>query len=218
MEVFLVPYRAEEIDPQTVNEKDAYDYRATQTVLVDIKYLPHLHIGSFWKNKRFVGTPFYSHCTFSNLLINRTTSYITDFRANKHLEGDKPRNSKVEPLLPINWHPSIEKCLKAKYLVIDRQTNSDPALSSKLIIPCIEITRFYYTNSPSLSRAIITGAFDRELNLVYNPERSWLKKNGSAYLLLRRGSQFRDANFIARIFFPLPFSFDRSLLGTPRNP
>ena len=85
MEVFLVPYRGEKINPNPVDDKDAYNYNATQTVLVDIKCLPHLHIGSFWKNKRFVGTPFYSHYTFRHLLVNRTTSYITDSSANKHL-------------------------------------------------------------------------------------------------------------------------------------
>ena len=70
-----------------------------------------------------------------------------------------------------------------------------------IIIPAIEVIRFYYSLSSRLARVLFNGTFVHNLRELYIPEKSILHSNGECDLM--RGKYFSDADgwILARIAF-----------------
>ncbi|HEX8459714.1 MAG TPA: hypothetical protein VF656_20635 [Pyrinomonadaceae bacterium] len=190
IEVVLVPLKEAEIDPQTINKKSSYEYRERCVVRVGVGLLPCLHIGTLWRNGHQLQTPSYTDLSFNNLLITPETSRITDAHRNPDLIITK-------------YHPTVSNCVKAKYLIIDLDKDQHSVnQQSKLIIPCVEIARFYYTNSTQLTKAIIGGGLDTHANDVYDPRKTRLPgDDGIGFVQLRQNIKDADKEVVARFAF-----------------
>lgn len=190
IEVVLVPLKEAEIDPQTINKKLAYDYRERRVVRVGVGLLPCLHIGTLWHNGHQLKTPSYTPRAFEELLVTPHTSRITDGHRNPDL-------------ITAEFHPAVSNCATAKYLVIDLDLERHSVnKQSKLIIPCVEVARFYYTNSTQLTKAIIGGGLDTHANEVYDPRKTRPPgDDGIGFVQLRQTIKDADKEIVARCAF-----------------
>lgn len=75
-----------------------------------------------------------------------------------------------------------------------------------VIIPSVEIFRFFYATSNVLAEDILTGAFLDPGRRIWNPNMSGISGDGKAVLWLRKRMLDADAKFIAR------FAFDKYAL------
>lgn len=190
IEVVLVPLWKPEIDPLTINKKSVYQYNARRVARVGIGLLPCLHIGTLWRGGHQLDTPSYTIRFFNELLITPETSHITDADGNPEL-------------ITAEFYPTVSNCSKSKYLVIDLdQEQHSVNKQSKLIIPCVEVARFYYTNSTQLTRAIISGGLDTPANDVYAPHKTHPPgEDGACFVQLRDTIKDADRMIVARCAF-----------------
>lgn len=190
IEVILVPLWKAQVDPETINKKATYQYSERRVVRVGVGLLSCLHIGTLWCGGYQLNTPPYTSRDFDDLLITPETSRITDA-------------SRSPSLITNDFYPAVDNCVKAKYLVIDLdQKLHSVNKQSKLIIPCVEVARFYYTNSTQLTRAIIGGGLDTHSNDVYAPHKSRLPgDDGIGFVQLRDTIKDADRKIVARIAF-----------------
>lgn len=188
----------EEINP---SHKSSYDYSKTQKVLVGCSLLPILKIGSFWCNG--VNIKLSSKKDYTtlevNLLIDASTSELTDYKSSPKLfQG--------------NYYVEIEKNKLSKLLIIDYPKSIEGKKFDKLIIPCIEVLRFYYARSSQLIRALLNNQLgqkpngkkvkNEDSNKIYNPDitHSYCD-SGVAHIHLRQTIPDKDAAHVARIAF-----------------
>lgn len=187
IEVVLVPLWRSEIDPQMLNKKGAYEHSARRIVRVGVGLLPCLHIGTLWRGGRQLDTPPYTLRRFARLLITPGTSRVTDALHDPDL-------------ITADAYPSVAGCVKAKYLVVDldRELHEVNKLS-KLIIPCVEVGRSYYTNSTQLTRAMIGGGLHTHANGVYAPHKTRQPDaDGVAFVQLRDTIKDADRYIVGR--------------------
>ncbi|HEX8181164.1 MAG TPA: hypothetical protein VF525_16585 [Pyrinomonadaceae bacterium] len=192
IEVVLVPTRDAEIDPQTIKQKSAYQHSARRITRVGVGLLPCLHIGTLWRGGHQLDTPSYTLGFFDELLITPETSHITDAR-------------RAPSLITTKYYPSATSRVRAKYLVIDLdQARHHVDEKSKLIIPCVEVARFYYMNSTPLTRSIVGGGLSTQANDVYAPNKTRLPgTDGIGFIQLRDIIKDADRRIVARCAFDL---------------
>ncbi|MDQ3816321.1 MAG: hypothetical protein M3362_01360 [Acidobacteriota bacterium] len=190
IEVILVPLWKPQADPETINKKSTYQYSGRRVVRVGVGLLSCLHIGTLWRGGYQLNTPPYTPRDFNELLITPETSRITDA-------------SRSPALITPEFYPAVQNCVKAKYLVIDLdQKLHGVNKQSKLIVPCVEVARFYYTNSTQLTRAIIGGGLDTHANDIYAPHKTRLPgEDGIGFVQLRDIIKDPDRKIVARLAF-----------------
>jgi hypothetical protein len=155
--------------------------KAQTHVWVSIGTLMVLRIGDIWHRQTLFMSPEYTRETFKKLSVGRTT---TDFIK----AGLNPDNAGF--LIPIPEHPwhmnaTHSYCLMAN-LPDDR----------RLIVPCVELIRFYFGSSSSLLRQIFSTQLRRD-NL-YREDR-YDHKSGLLTLKLGHGISGRSASDIGRM-------------------
>lgn len=102
---------------------------------VAVGTLSALRTGDIWQNQSLVSTPDYEIATFQDLLVHDTTSLI--IKAGFEVESSGF-------LLPFSQHPWHKGDTHSKCLLIELPEQRN------LVVPCIEIIRFYFGSSSDL--------------------------------------------------------------------
>ena len=121
--------------------------RATRECWVSVGTLPLLRAGDLWADGVLISQPEYQVETFQNLLIDASTSSI--IKAGSATEPGKF-------LIPFRDHPGHMGGTQANCAVV--------ALTDgrRLLVPCMELIRFYFGSSSSLLSRIFTPLFEKE--------------------------------------------------------
>lgn len=97
--------------------------------------MPLLRIGDIWRDGRLEARPHYQLESFADLRIDDTTVHLIKAGLNLDDKGF---------LLPLSEHPSHMQCTHSYCVMVELPDNR------RLIIPCVELIRFYFGSSSSL--------------------------------------------------------------------
>lgn len=155
--------------------------KAQKRICVSVGTLMILRIGDIWHRKTLFMSPDYTIETFRDLCVGRST---TDF-IKAGLNPDK-----AGFLIPIPEHPWHMNATHSYCLMTDLPDGR------RLIIPCMELIRFYFGSSSSLLRQLFSTQLQRR-NL-YSEDRY---DYNSGLLTLKLGNRIsgRSASDIGRI-------------------
>ena len=135
-------------DPAVLLQTHSTAPAKSQTrIWVSVGTLVILRIGDIWHRQTLFMSPEYTRETFKKLSITRTT---TDF-IKAGLNPDK-----AGFLIPILEHPWHMNATHSYCLQVNLPENR------RLIIPCVELIRFYFGSSGSLLRHIFSTQLRRE--------------------------------------------------------
>jgi hypothetical protein len=116
--------------------------------------LPLLRIGDIWRAGRLEARPDYQLESFSDLQIDQATTHLVKAGLNLDDQGF---------LLPIAEHPWHMQCTHSYCVMVDLPGNR------RLIIPCIELIRFYFGSSSGLITKLFLPPLERKA-LYNNPQ------------------------------------------------
>ncbi|WP_211455141.1 hypothetical protein [Collimonas antrihumi] len=116
--------------------------------------LPLLRIGDIWRNDKLEASPEYQLETFVDLRIDDTTVSLIKAGLNLDHKGF---------LLPISEHPWHMQCTHSYCVMVELPGDR------RLIIPCIELIRFYFGSSSSLLTKLFLSPLERKA-LYSNPQ------------------------------------------------
>lgn len=138
---------------------EAVEEFTRRSISIGVGQLPFLQLGTFWKNGKHLATVAGELISF-NLNINPSTTGIA-------LATDKVED---QSLITYNDHKILKDgtgswCLYLPY-------ENDPA---GIIIPAMEIIRFYYATSTLLSKAVFNGDFVFNWEQLVNPDNTGMK-------------------------------------------
>lgn len=197
-----------QLDPE-YNGRDVTADRAVlhesrTAVAIGVGQLPIIKIGSLWKNGILLPT-----------LCGQPKSLdveISETMMRSVAPSRFPASSCTEWLFP-SWDHQIKrsvgkghrlddpiesllaKACSAKCVVL-----SHPQYPHGIIIPTIEIIRFYFCFSTLLAKAIFNGTFQTSPGDVYNPKRSgYDPANAECFVTRRKHVSDEDCKLIARI-------------------
>ncbi len=122
--------------------------RYQRKVWVSVGTLPLLRVGDIWRNLTLEFQPDYELETFENLQINREHSSLIKAGLNIDNKGY---------LLPIAEHPWHMQCTQSYCVMVNLPDDK------KLIIPCMELIRFYFGSSSSLLSKLFMPALNRQM-------------------------------------------------------
>ncbi len=171
--------------------KDLVSINATsnderKSIEIGVGQLPFISIGSVWKNGFIQAFKAGTEETLYN--INIVDENIKIINANHKVDG--------KYLVPPNFYKFGKEGLYSKLIAI-KNSKGDPF---GLLIPVIEVIRFYYALSTHLSHAVFSGAFKHNLNSLINPEHSGnIKKESRCILHLRKHISDEEGWVIGRI-------------------
>lgn len=115
------------------------------------------------------------------------------------------------PEIPLTTYPLAQYAWKSERGSNQASSDAQTAEVYGLIIPCIEMVRFYYTKSSQLCREMLFGGLDK--NRIFVPEKTIppSKENPKGFLMLSKYVRDRDAPVIAR------YAFDDYAMSQARN-
>lgn len=116
--------------------------------------LPLLRIGDIWRAGRLEARPDYQLESFPDLQIDHATTHLVKAGLNLDDQGF---------LLPIAEHPWHMQCTHSYCVMVDLPGNR------RLIIPCIELIRFYFGSSSGLITKLFLPPLERKA-LYSNPQ------------------------------------------------
>ena len=116
--------------------------------------LPLLRIGDIWRAGRLEARPDYQLESFPDLQIDHATTHLVKAGLNLDDHGF---------LLPIAEHPWHMQCTHSYCVMVDLPDNR------RLIIPCIELIRFYFGSSSGLITKLFLPPLERKA-LYSNPQ------------------------------------------------
>lgn len=148
---------------------------------VSVGTLVMMRIGDIWRNKKLVARPDYELETFTDIQIDQTKTSLIKAGLNLNEEGF---------LLPIAEHPWHLNCTQS-YCVMVKLSDE-----RRLIIPCMELIRFYFGSSGSLlNKLFMTGVSKKSLYSFSNFD----FRTGLLNLELETGITGASATDIGRI-------------------
>lgn len=184
------------ISPFTDNElsskepKDLISVNATndderKSIEIGVGQLPFISIGSVWKNGFIQAFKAGTEEVLYN--VNIIDENIKIINANHKVDG--------KYLVPPSFYKFGKEGLYSKLIAIS--SKGDPF---GILIPVIEIIRFYYALSTHLSHAVFSGAFKHHLNSLINPENSGnIEEESRCILHLRKHISDEEGWIIGRI-------------------
>lgn len=191
IEVFLSPFNSEYMDKPAANKAVFENER--KSIYVGIGQLLLIHVGSIWKN----GLPIEDHKLrkykytseiFKNLRISREHVKICS-------AGQKSEDDYIIP--PAYYSIGSHSGLKAKCLCIEK--DEDPY---NIIIPMVEVIRFYYAQSSKIAKVLFNGSYGQNESIIYDPEYTIENiEEGCHQIKLRKEFSNSDAWFAARLAF-----------------
>jgi len=140
-----------------------------------------LRVGDIWSDRTLASTPDYQLETFPELLINDSTTSIV--KAGSAIESSKF-------LIPFRDHPWHQGGTLANCVCVNLPDGR------RLIVPCIEIIRFYFGSSSDLLTRLFNPLLKREHLYVYN---GWDIALQTLTLHLAAGIRGTSAADVARI-------------------
>ncbi|MBE0506990.1 MAG: hypothetical protein IBX50_09770 [Marinospirillum sp.] len=156
-----------------------------KAIQLGVGQLPLIDIGSIWfngyKQNKFAGKVEF----FTDLLINPSTTQVV------------PALHKVNDfsLIPFSSYRFGKAGAGSQLIAV-----SSDGYPYKILIPAMELIRFYYAVSTHLSHALFTGVFQHNLNAIINVDRSqYLPDDDRVILGLRQEITDEEAWVIARI-------------------
>jgi hypothetical protein len=164
------------LDPAATNRGWSSIYRH-----VSIGCLPRLRIGDVWEHKTLLLEPDYQVETFNNLQIDNSTTRLVKAGLNKNAEGF---------LIPLEEHPWHRKCTQSYCIEVDLNDGR------RLMVPCVELIRFYFGSCSSLIRRIFLPHLSKDLLFT---EYEFNKHTGLLQLKLAPGLYGASAADVGRI-------------------
>lgn len=158
------------------------------TASIPIAYLRLLRIGDIWVSGQRVGTdPGSTKITFENLQIDDSTTSILP--AGLPVAEDEGKPTYLLPFSDFDGHRGHTGAFCARVKLPD---------GALLVVPCMELIRFYFGDSGLLLKRLFSGATAMD-NLHLSAWRSDV--SGAAHLTLAPGLPFPAARTVARIAF-----------------
>ncbi len=178
-------------DLHTKEPKDLISIYATsnnerKSIQIGVGQLPFISIGSVWKNGFIQSFKAGTEKIIDDVNINDETIKIVN--ANHKIGG--------KYLIPPNYYKFGKEGLYSKLIAI-KNSKGDPF---GILIPVIEVIRFYYALSTHLSHAVFSGAFKHNINSLINPQNSgYIKEESRCILHLRKHITDEEGWVIGRI-------------------
>lgn len=158
------------------------------TASIPIAYLRLLRIGDIWVSGQRVGTdPGSTRVTFENLQIDDSTTNVLPAGFPIEEEGSEP--TYLLPFSGFDGHRGHTGAFCARVKLPN---------GARLVVPCMELIRFYFGDSGLLLKRLFSGATATD-NLYLSAWRSDV--SGAAHLTLAPGLPFPAARTVARIAF-----------------
>lgn len=185
IQIYLSPFTiSSDAPPSKLVSKNAVDWSEQKTIDVGVGQLPFIENGSIWKEgarqKVLAGT----NKTFSDLNISKSTVKLV--RANHQIDN--------QFLIPQSQY-RLGRGLNSWLVAVEYQGNPYGVL-----IPAIELIRFYYAISTNLAQAVFSGAFEFSPNSLINNDRSFYQPEDDRVVLgLRQHVTDEEGWAIARI-------------------
>lgn len=144
-----------------IETDDAVHNESRRSVLIGVGQLPFVYIGSLWREGKRLAIKAGKILTI-NLNIGPATTNIS-----KSMDSVEDQT-----LIPFNSHQVSGAGKDA--LCVHITHNGD---SAGIIIPTVEIIRFYFATSSLLSKAVFDGSFTHNLNSIIDPEYTGMAGN-----------------------------------------
>lgn len=171
--------------PKDLASNKAVDFKQHVIKDIGVGQLPLINIGSVWKDGVRVSHRIGRERRYNQLLINPSKVKI--------VRGDHKVDDK--PLIPFEAYRFGGPGKYAWIAAVEH--NGDPY---GLLIPLMELIRFYYAPSKVLSHALFSGAYIHNIESLINPEKSEYDADlDRVTLRLRRHVADEDAFIIARV-------------------
>jgi hypothetical protein len=148
---------------------------------VSVGTLPVLRIGDIWRDGKLVDQPAYQLESFSDLQIDRQTTHLVKAGLNLDDQGF---------LLPITEHPWHMQCTHSYCVMVDLPDDR------RLMIPCVELIRFYFGSSNGLVTKLFLPPLERK---VLYGDAHFDKSNGRLALQLAERIHGASASDIGRL-------------------
>lgn len=180
IKVAISPLCCELDDVDALLQPGCTDHSLQRETWVPIAALPLLAIGDLWQDGHLIASPGYHVETFHNVRIEPgSTSFI---KAGLAIEG--------KFLVPLHAHPWHRRQTQAYCVSVAL------ADGRRLLIPCVEIIRFYFGSSSNLLQRLFCAPLTTDV--------LWLSKSFDAatrhlHLVLGYGLSWESASDVARI-------------------
>jgi len=178
--VALSPLRCDPNDHAALLSPDCTDHQHQHEVWPPVAALPLLAIGDIWHEGRHVASPDYQVERFKGLRITPNTSAFV--KAGLALDEHF--------LLPLGQHPWHRNHTQSYCVAV---TLND---GRRLLVPCVELIRFYFGSSSNLLQRLLTAPLRSEklwASKRFNPE------NRHLHLILANGLSGASATDIGRV-------------------
>lgn len=149
---------------------------------ISIGALPFLKVGDIWRNQELIFSPEYTTERFDNLEINRDTVKL--IKAGVSMDGED------EFIAPFSEHPWHDGSTNAYCTLIKLSTNK------RLLIPCLELIRFYFGSSSGLISNLFIPPLKKESLFK---ECQFDKRNRHLRIVLGQGISGVSASDVGRI-------------------
>lgn len=180
IKVVLSALRVAPADRAALLLPDCTDHQHSHEAWVPVAALPMLAIGELWQNGRQMDSPVYQLEAFQNLRVDDTSTCFV--KAGLAVDGHF--------LLPLSRHP-WHRLHTQSYCV--SVTLSD---SRRLLVPCIELIRFYFGSSGNLLQRLFTGPLAKEVLWV---SKRFSSANRHLHLVMAKRLSLWSAPDIGRI-------------------
>lgn len=150
-------------DPSVLLKPDATWARRQTKRWVSVGTMMLLRIGDIWSDQKLVAAPDYESSVFEKLLIARETTELV--KAGVSLD-------KGSFLLPLGEHPWHGENTQSYCMRVKLEDGRS------LIIPCMELIRFYFGSSSALLSRLFDPPMRKEnlfSNLAFNPKTKWMR-------------------------------------------
>lgn len=142
-------------DPSVLLSPDStMPAKLQRKVWVSAGTLPLLRIGDIWREGKLEARPDYQLESFADLRIDTSTIHLVKAGLNLNDKGF---------LLPISEHPWHMQCTHSYCVMVELPDDR------RLIIPCIELIRFYFGSSSNLVTKLFLPPLERK-SLYSNPQ------------------------------------------------
>ena len=189
IEVLLSPVRLEQARAHGIASNLAVDHNGRGSFWVNAGYLPLIRISSIWQDGvrlDSIGLGGVEMARFPGLNITSSTARLVP--ADMRLDG-----AGREFLIPKSAYHLGGRGLRVLFLSIDHD-----GVAHRVLIPVIEVGRFYYFCSSQLTKHLLWGLIDDDGGEVFSMERSQPPMNGVGLVHLRMHIPDDDAWVVSR--------------------
>lgn len=152
IKVALSPLLSDQVDLAQLFPPEGTDHQHARETWIPIAALPMVAIGDLWQHGQPIASPSYEVETFKKLIINpETTAFLkAGLAIDEHF------------LLPLKHHPWHRLHTQSYCVAVSLGDQR------RLLVPCVEIIRFYFGSSSNFLQRLFTAPL--------TPERLWISK------------------------------------------